>query len=276
MSLLRKTEIGGAFRIGLEPCAVGLVGGETIERDQPVGNVVGAFMRHPIAEEISTALRNDSKPMPRVFFEGITLKRIELVTDEDRDGHASLRRPRAAFYCVFREHASDMTELCKWWAIAAALAAAPTRIFGQVLGGRRRLGGQKMMAGLVWDLRRGLDADQARRKCDLIARRCWLVIDNVEHAHGAARESRIDRLRNVVDVDAIRDVAGLGDTMHGTAQEAHHSVASRTIDAAEPQDRDWQVASRPERLPIEFGLDAGATAARERQNGRRSLVDPRT
>ncbi len=42
-----------------------------------------------------------------------------------------------------------MTELCKWWAIAAALAAVPTRIFGQVLGGRRRLGGQKMIAGFV-------------------------------------------------------------------------------------------------------------------------------
>jgi hypothetical protein len=45
-----------AFSIGLEPRAIGLIGGEAIERDQAVGNVVGAFMRHPIAAEISTTL----------------------------------------------------------------------------------------------------------------------------------------------------------------------------------------------------------------------------
>jgi len=33
--------------------------------------------------------------MPRVFFKGIAVKWIELVTDEDRDGHGSLRRPKA-------------------------------------------------------------------------------------------------------------------------------------------------------------------------------------
>src|SRR5262249_35940899 len=90
-SLLRKAEVGGAFAIGLEPRTVGFVGGETIERNQPIGDVVGAFMRHPIAEEISAALRNDGEPTPRVVFEGIALKRVELVADEDRDGHGSLR-----------------------------------------------------------------------------------------------------------------------------------------------------------------------------------------
>jgi hypothetical protein len=38
--------------------------------------------------------------MPRVFFKGIALKWIDLVTDEDRDGHGSLRRPKSAFYCT--------------------------------------------------------------------------------------------------------------------------------------------------------------------------------
>src|SRR5262249_10925255 len=58
---------------------------------QPIGDVVGAFVRHPIAEEISAALRDDGKPTPRVVFEGVALKRVELVADEDRDGHGSLR-----------------------------------------------------------------------------------------------------------------------------------------------------------------------------------------
>src|SRR5215472_259934 len=89
--LLRKAEVGGAFAIGLEPRTVGFVGGEAIERNQPIGDVVGAFMRHPIAEEISAALRDDGEPTPRVVFEGVALKWIELVADEDRDGHGSPR-----------------------------------------------------------------------------------------------------------------------------------------------------------------------------------------
>src|SRR5262245_60285238 len=90
--LLRKAEVGRAFAIGLEPRTVGFVGGEAIERNQPIGDGVGAFMRHPIAEEISAALRDDGEPTPRVVFEGVALKRIELVADEHRDGHGSLRR----------------------------------------------------------------------------------------------------------------------------------------------------------------------------------------
>src|SRR5262249_39378433 len=88
--LLCKAEIGGAFTIGLEPRVVGLVGGEAVERNQRIADVVGALMRHPIAEEISAALGNDGEPPPGVFFEGVALKRIELVADEDRDGHGSL------------------------------------------------------------------------------------------------------------------------------------------------------------------------------------------
>src|SRR5262249_20850765 len=56
-----------------------------------IGDVVGALMRHPIAEEISAALRNDGEPTSRVVFEGVALKRVELIADEDRDGHDSLR-----------------------------------------------------------------------------------------------------------------------------------------------------------------------------------------
>src|SRR5262245_47721372 len=89
--LLRKAEVGRAFAIGLEPRTVGFVGGEAIERNQPIGDGVGAFVRHPVAEEISAALRNDGEPTPRVVFEGVALKRIQLVADEDRDGHGSLR-----------------------------------------------------------------------------------------------------------------------------------------------------------------------------------------
>src|SRR5262249_988364 len=110
--LLRKAEVGRAFAIGLEPRTVGFVGGEAIERNQPIGDGVGAFMRHPVAEEIPAALRNDGEPTARVVLEGVALKWIELVADEDRDGHGSLR-DRQPYPAAFRgEHASDIVELC--------------------------------------------------------------------------------------------------------------------------------------------------------------------
>src|SRR5262249_62222492 len=57
-------------------------------------------------------LRNDGEPTPRVVFEGVALKWIELVADEDRDGHGSLR-DRQPYPAAFRgEHASDIVELC--------------------------------------------------------------------------------------------------------------------------------------------------------------------
>src|SRR5262249_43288449 len=93
------------FGIGLQSRAVSLVGSEAIERDQTISNVIGAFMRHPIADEISTTLWDDRKPMPRVFFEGIVLKRIEFVTDENGESHGSLRATSIG-------HVSEITELC--------------------------------------------------------------------------------------------------------------------------------------------------------------------
>src|SRR5262245_35581752 len=88
--LLRKAEVGCAFTIGLEPRAVGFVGGEAVARNQPIADVVGALMRHPKAEKISAALGNNGEPPPGVVFEGVALKRVELVADEERDGHGSL------------------------------------------------------------------------------------------------------------------------------------------------------------------------------------------
>ena len=45
-------------------------------------------MRHPVADEIAAAFRNDGQPVFRIFLEHRPLERIELVTDENGDGHA--------------------------------------------------------------------------------------------------------------------------------------------------------------------------------------------
>src|SRR5262249_30038808 len=87
------------------------------------------------------------------------------------------------------------------------------------------------LAGLrIGNLRRRIDANEVRGKRDLFARRCRFIVDNVEDAVGASCEGRIDRLRDVVDVDAVRDVPRLGDAVHRAAQEPHHCVLSRTVD----------------------------------------------
>jgi hypothetical protein len=82
-------------------------------------------MRHPIAEEISAALGNDGEPPPGVFFEGVALKRIDLVADEDRDRHGSLPGSPAHPTAFRAEHASDFNELCQLVASHIALVAAP-------------------------------------------------------------------------------------------------------------------------------------------------------
>ena len=50
-------------------------------------DVVGALMRHPVAEQVATASRDNAEPAPRILLEHRTLERIELVTDENGDGH---------------------------------------------------------------------------------------------------------------------------------------------------------------------------------------------
>src|SRR3954469_19563797 len=75
-AFLGEAEIGGAFRIGFEPRPIGFVGGKAVERDQRIGDVVGALVRQPVAEEIAAAARNDGEPAPRVFLERVELVRV--------------------------------------------------------------------------------------------------------------------------------------------------------------------------------------------------------
>src|SRR5882724_2684261 len=98
-SLLRKDEfvflgeskIRHALAVGAKPCPIAFVGCETFEGNQRERNVVGAFMRHPVADEIAAAFRNNGQPGFCVLLEHRALERIELVADENGDGHGNLR-----------------------------------------------------------------------------------------------------------------------------------------------------------------------------------------
>src|SRR4249920_4109203 len=63
-------------------------------------------------------------------------------------------------------------------------------------------------------------------------------------------------------------MAWLGDAMHRAAQKPDHSVLSRAIDAAEPQDRHRHLPPCSQRLPGELRIDAGVTAAGDRKSTR--------
>src|SRR5262249_36080796 len=136
--------------------------------------------------------------------------------------------------------------------------------------------GRQQVAGvLITNLWRRRDTDETGGKNDLIARRDRLVINYVENALGATRGGCVDCLRDVIDVRAGWVGSGRCDARCGAGQEPDHSMASRTIDAAEPQDCDREVSLPPERLPIEFGGDARAASACSRRYRWRGFVNPR-
>lgn len=88
--LLREGKIREAFGIGLQPGTIGLIVRKTWKRDQAEGDVVGPLMRHPVAKQIAAAFGNDGEPSLCVLLEQVTLERVELIADENGDGHEAL------------------------------------------------------------------------------------------------------------------------------------------------------------------------------------------
>src|SRR5215831_3309275 len=88
--VLGALEIGVAFGIGAQAGAVGLVGGKAVEGNQRHGDVVGALVRHPVAQEIAAAARDDFQPALGVGLELGPLEGVELVADEHGHGHGGL------------------------------------------------------------------------------------------------------------------------------------------------------------------------------------------
>ena len=124
-----------------------------------------------------------------------------------------------------------------------------------------------------WNFRRRRDAEQFGRERDRHALRRRLIVGHVEHAVGAARERRVDRLRDVGDVDAVEHLARLVDALRAAARDLHQRVLAGAVNPREPQDRDRLAGARAERAPCLLGGEPLAAALRDRRGGRR-LVDP--
>ena len=88
--LLRQVEVRHALVVRFQPRTVDFIIRKTRERDQPKCNVVSSLMRHPVAKQIAAAFRNDREPLLRIGFEQMPLERIELVANEDGNGHELL------------------------------------------------------------------------------------------------------------------------------------------------------------------------------------------
>ena len=86
----RELEVGAALGIGLQASAVGLVVGQAREADQAPGFVAGAFVWQEIADQLTTAARDDAAPGDRIVAEGIALERVDLVADKADDAHGDL------------------------------------------------------------------------------------------------------------------------------------------------------------------------------------------
>src|SRR5690606_37862281 len=61
--LLREAEIGHRRRVRLESRSIGLIGGQAVERDQSMCNVVGTFVRHEVTDQVAATCRDDGQPV---------------------------------------------------------------------------------------------------------------------------------------------------------------------------------------------------------------------
>jgi len=70
------------------------------------------------------------------------------------------------------------------------------------------------------------------------------------------RESGVDRLRNVGDVDAVEDLAGLDDPARVSLFDLDQGILSGSVDAGEAQDGDRDVVAGAKIQPGLLGGEA--------------------
>src|SRR5262249_37982383 len=86
LAFFREAEIRHALGITAQLRTIVFVGRQIFEGDQREGDVVGALMRHEIADQIAAAARDDFQPALGILLELGALERIDLVADEYGDG----------------------------------------------------------------------------------------------------------------------------------------------------------------------------------------------
>src|SRR5258708_601656 len=83
----RHAKIFSSLGIVQQAPAIRFVRGERLERNQPPRDVIGAFMRQKIADQVTAAAGNDPPPLFGIRFESGALKRVDLVANKARNSH---------------------------------------------------------------------------------------------------------------------------------------------------------------------------------------------
>src|SRR5579863_3101920 len=81
------------------------------------------------------------------------------------------------------------------------------------------------------NFRRRIAAKKLRGENDRVAGRARLIVGDVENSRGFACECRVDRLRDVGDMDAVENLAGLEDAPGIAARDLQERVAAGPVDA---------------------------------------------
>src|SRR5215469_11514040 len=93
---LRRCKIFAGFLVGFETRLIAFVGSETVESDEPPRNVVCAFVRKEISDQMTAAAGNDATPVLGVLLESAPLERIDLVANDTDNGHRGSPKAGAA------------------------------------------------------------------------------------------------------------------------------------------------------------------------------------
>src|SRR5262245_52729438 len=78
----RECEVLSCQRIGHEPLAVLLVGGEALDGVDAVGERGRALVRRKVAEEVCAAARDGLAPVARVLEELSLLRRVDVIAND--------------------------------------------------------------------------------------------------------------------------------------------------------------------------------------------------
>jgi len=84
---LREGEVFAGFGVLAETRAVCLVRGKGIKGDETPCDVVGAFVREEVADEMAAEARDDASPGCGVLVEALALKWVDLVANEAGNRH---------------------------------------------------------------------------------------------------------------------------------------------------------------------------------------------
>src|SRR5579864_2688581 len=86
-------EVGRRVRVGLDAGLEALVGRQALERHDRPGDVIRAFVRKKVADQVAAAAGNDRAPVLRIRLERLSLEGVDLITNDATDHRCPPHEP---------------------------------------------------------------------------------------------------------------------------------------------------------------------------------------